>query len=84
METLSKEAVSIINAYRENDTIMRYLTKEAWNKAATDFGLPSGHFLKRVEHKHPEAADRVSKYIEAGLLGCYLALIQSRKSIFSK
>lgn len=82
METLAKQAVQIINSFKENEVIMEFVTNEALEKTASDIRekTNSGTTAKAVELlriTNSKVDQRVKNYINAGLYGVYLHSISA-------
>jgi len=78
MEELAMLAVEKINGYRSNKTIMDFVTKEAREKVAAEIraeykGGTTYKAVELLEIRHQNIKDRVNTYIDAGLVGCYMA-----------
>ena len=73
-----KSVFDIIEGYKNNKTIMDFVTKEALEKTASDIRnkTKSGTTYKAVELlwiTNAKVAERVDYYIASGLVGCFLA-----------
>lgn len=78
MNTATKQALTLIAKYRNNPIIMKFVTKEAIEKTASDIRerTGSGTTAKAVEllmSTNTIIAERVEDYINSGLIGCVMA-----------
>jgi len=69
---------NVINGYRNNKIIMDFVTLEAREKVAAEInkeinGSTTAKAVKLLEMRYPNIKSRVESYINAGLVGCYLA-----------
>lgn len=80
METAAAIAVKTIQGYRTNKTIMDFVTADAREKVAAEIraeykGGTTAKAVELLESTHQNIKERVETYIDAGLVGCYLASI---------
>ena len=80
MMTLTAEAVKTIEGYKNNSVIMDFVTLEARKATATEIRAKfnGGTTHKAVEllaMTHKDVDQRVTDYINIGLIGCYMASI---------
>lgn len=78
MNKQATNALAAIAAYKSNNTIMQYVTTEAREKVASEIRKKTGSgttakAVELLEIRHKNIAERVNYYINAGLVGCYLA-----------
>ena len=83
MEKLATKAVEAIKAYRKNIIIMDFVRKEALEKVAAQIRAEykGGTTAKAVELlmiRHKNIAARVEEYINIGLIGCYMAIMENK------
>ena len=82
MNELAEQAVKVIEGYKSNPAIMEAVTAEALEKTAADIRAKTGSGttakavdLLRIRNK--QVKQRVEDYINAGLIGCYLASLNA-------
>jgi len=78
MTTATNQALALIERYRNNPIIMKFVKTEAIEKTASDIRARtgSGTTAKAVELlmiTNSVVADRVNDYITSGLIGCVMA-----------
>ena len=76
--SLTKLALQAIENYKSNAIIMDFINNEAAEKTASDIRLKtgSGTTAKAVQLliiKNEHVRSRFNYYVNAGLVGCYLA-----------
>lgn len=81
MESLINAAVTSVENYRKNKIIMKFVTDEALEKVASEIreaynGGTTAKAVGILSIKHKNIAGRVDDYINAGLLGCYVAAVK--------
>jgi hypothetical protein len=82
MNTLAIKAVNAIEAYKTNTVIMDFVTQEAREKVAAEIreamkGGTTAKAVELLEIRHPSIKVRVQDYINAGLIGCYMASLHA-------
>ena len=82
MQVAAQKVANIIEGYKSNKIIMDFVTSEAREKVASEIRNKrgSGTTAKAVallEMRHPNIKDRVQSYIDAGLLGAYMASLKA-------
>lgn len=77
---LAQQAVKTLNGYKNDKIIMRFVTNEALEKTAQDLRAKTGSGttakavkLLLIKGSDKTVAERFNNYINAGLVGCYMA-----------
>lgn len=75
---MNQQIISTINDYRNNKTIMDFVTSEAREKVATEIRAKTGggttaKAVELLEIRHSNIAERVQAYVATGLIGCFMA-----------
>lgn len=74
---LNKIALETINKYKSDKIIMGFVTKNALEKVAEEMNEAGASCTAKavdiLRIRHEEISDRVEHYINAGLVGCYMA-----------
>ena len=77
-------ALAAIESYTKNTIIMDFVNKEAAEKVASDIRAKtkSGTTAKAVElmlitNRDKTITKRFNEYVQAGLIGCYMASLKS-------
>lgn len=81
LDNLTQIAAEAIERYRDNKTIMDFLTGEARAKVASEIrehegGGTTALAVSLLEIRHKNIAKRVDRYVDAGLIGCYMASLE--------
>lgn len=71
----------IIEGYKSNKVVMDFVTQQAREKVAAEIrvkrsGGTTAKAVELLEIRYPNIKARVDTYINAGLLGCYLASLE--------
>lgn len=78
MKDLATKAAEAINNYKSNKVIMDFVTAEAREKVAAEIraemkGGTTAKAVELLEMRYDNIKQRVANYVNAGLVGCYLA-----------
>lgn len=81
MNELAAVAVKVIEGYKANKIIMDFVTQEAREKVAAEIrekmkGGTTAKAVELLEVRYPNIKARVETYINAGLVGCYMASLK--------
>jgi hypothetical protein len=81
MNELALVAVKVIEGYKSNKIIMDFVTQEAREKVASEIrekmkGGTTAKAVELMEVRYPNIKARVDAYINAGLVGCYMASLK--------
>jgi hypothetical protein len=84
METLANHAAQAIMNYRANPVIMKFVTDEALEKVAEEIRAKTGggttaKGADMLSIRHKDIDKRIDDYVDAGLLGCYMAAMGTLK-----
>ena len=78
IEQAASQAMSAISAYKNNEIIMEFVTKEAREKVALEIrkelgGGTTAKAVSLLEIRYPNIKARVDEYVALGLIGCFMA-----------
>lgn len=77
MKELAEQAVKAIDGFKNNKTIMDFVTAEAYEKVAAEMRKAgascTAKAVELLSYRHTEIKKTVDNYINVGLIGCYMA-----------